>query len=86
LRSTRDAAIGEILRGTFAGWTRTMTGLLRNAVRDGEVRADLDVPAAAALAVSTLASMMLPPLAASEQGALALQELERWLGVDQSID
>ena len=79
LRSTRDESIAAILRETYAAWQKTMRGLLRRGVKEGRLRPDLDSDAVAALVVATLTSMMLPPVAASTRGDLALRQLERWL-------
>jgi hypothetical protein len=81
LRSARDESIGGILQETYAAWQKTMRGLLRHGVREGRLRPDLDSDAVAALVVATLTSMMLPPVATSAQGDLALRQLERWLGI-----
>lgn len=86
LRSARDPGIREMLAGTFAAWHETMRGLLRNAVRQGAVRADLDPDTAAALVMATLTSLMLPVMAASPIAGAALAELARSLGLRQSID
>ena len=79
LRSARDESIATIVRETYAAWQRTMRGLLRRGVREGRLRPELDSEAAAALVVTTLTAMTLPPIAASNQADLALKQLERWL-------
>jgi AcrR family transcriptional regulator len=84
LRSARDESIAAILRETYATWQKTMRGLLRHGVKEGRLRPDLDSEAVAALVVATLTSMMLPPVATSTQGDLALRQLERWLGLSSN--
>ena len=78
LRSARDGSLAPILRETNDGWHRTLRRLLRRAVRDGELADELDSDDAAALIMSTLSSMMLPPMSAARADQ-ALRELERWL-------
>ena len=78
LRSARDASLAPILREMNDAWHRTLRRLLRRAARDGELAEELDSDDAAALIMSTLSSMMLPPMSAARADQ-ALRELERWL-------
>jgi AcrR family transcriptional regulator len=78
LRSAHDSSLAPILRETNDGWHRTLRRLLRRAVREGGMAAGLDSDDAAALIMSTLSSMMLPPMSATRADQ-ALRELERWL-------
>jgi len=81
LRSVRDEKIGTILNEMYDLWHLTLRGLLRRAVREGGLRAEIDSDAVAALIVSTLTSMTLPVMADPARGDRALRQLERWLGV-----
>lgn len=81
LRSVRDERIGSILNEMYDLWHLTLRGLLRRAVREGGLRAELDSDAVAALIISTLTSMTLPVMADPSRGDRALRQLERWLGV-----
>jgi len=78
LRSARDASLAPILREMNDAWHRTLRRLLRRAARDGDLVEELDSDDAAALIMSTLSSMMLPPMSAARADQ-ALRELERWL-------
>jgi AcrR family transcriptional regulator len=82
LRSSRDPAIAAILAETYAGWQKTMRGLLRNAVREGRLKPELDSDQAAAAVLATLSAMMLPTMAASPVADQALEQLERWLSIN----
>jgi AcrR family transcriptional regulator len=85
LRSARDASIAALLRQTYDAWHATMRGLLRRAVKAGELRPELDSDEAAALVVATLTVMTLP-IAAGPQMGLALRQLELWLGLPPAAD
>jgi AcrR family transcriptional regulator len=78
LRSAHDASLAPILREMNDAWHRTLRRLLRRAARDGDLVEELDSDDAAALIMSTLSSMMLPPMSAARADQ-ALRELERWL-------
>jgi hypothetical protein len=77
----RDERIGTILNEMYDMWHVTVRGLLRRAVREGGVRAEMDSDAVAALIISTLTAMTLPVIADPARGDRALSQLERWLGV-----
>ena len=81
LRSARDPAIARIMRETNEGWHRTVRALLRRAVRDGNLRPDVDSDEVAAIVVATLRSLTLPMASGGTHSDLALRQLERWLGV-----
>src|SRR5438128_3154049 len=85
LRSARDESIAAILNETYAAWHKTMRGLLRQGVKQGRLRPDLDSEGVAALVVATLTAMTLPTMAASPQTDLALRQLERWLGLTPGV-
>ncbi|TMF38046.1 MAG: TetR/AcrR family transcriptional regulator [Chloroflexi bacterium] len=83
LRSVRDSSISAILNQMYDVWHVTMRGLLRRAVREGGLRADIDSDAVAALIVATLTSMTLPVMTDPRRGDRALRQLELWLGVSR---
>ena len=82
LRSVRDERIGSILNEMYDLWLQTVRGLLRRAVREGGLKAELDSDAVAALIVSTLTSLTLPVMADPNRGDRALRQLELWLGIE----
>ena len=84
LRAGRDPAIAGILRETNDAWYRMVRGLLRKAVRAGELSPDLDDDGVAALLVAALASMTLPAMSPAARTDQALRQLERWLGISRS--
>ncbi|HYW24267.1 MAG TPA: TetR/AcrR family transcriptional regulator [Terriglobales bacterium] len=81
LRSARDPNLARIMEETTAYWHRTVRGLLRNAVRAGELRPDLDSDDVAAIIVATLTSMTLPAVAGAGRADQALRQLQVWLGM-----
>jgi AcrR family transcriptional regulator len=83
LRSARDESIAALMRETNDAWHATMRGLLRRAVKEGHLRSELDSDDVAALVVATLTTMTLPT-AAAPRTELALRQLERWLGLDDT--
>jgi len=89
LRSVRDRSIGSIMNEMYDVWHLAVRGLLRRAVKEGGLRAEIDSDAVAALIIATLTSMTLPVMADPRRGDRALRQLERWLGVQgikQPID
>ena len=84
LRAGRDPAIAGILRETNDAWYRMVRGLLRKAVRAGELSPELDDDGVAALLVAALASMTLPAMSPAARTDQALRQLERWLGISRS--
>lgn len=82
LRSVRDRSTGKIIGGMYETWHAAVRGLLRRAVRDANLRPELDSDATAALIVATLTSMTLPVMAEGKRGDQALRQLESWLGMD----
>ncbi len=84
LRSARDPGIARIMRETNEGWHRTVRGLLRRAVKEGNLRPELDSDEVAAMVVATLRNLTLPVASSGARGDQALRQLERWLGVDGS--
>jgi AcrR family transcriptional regulator len=82
LRSARDPAIARIMRETNDAWHRTLKGLLKRAVKDGQLKPGLDSDDVAALIVTTLTSMTLPTVSSAERADQAFRQLERWLGLN----
>ena len=78
LRSARDASLARIMRETHEAWHRTLRGMLRRAVREGGLAAELDSDETASLIITTLMAMALPSIPPS-RGDQAVRELERWL-------
>jgi AcrR family transcriptional regulator len=83
LRSARDPQIAGIMQTSNEAWSRAVRGLLRRAVKQGHLRAELDSDDVAALIVAVLTSMTLPTMAAHARTDQALRQLERWLGIDR---
>lgn len=81
LRSARDEEIQKILGETFLAWHSIMRGLLRRAVREGGLRAELDSAGVASIVMATVTAYMLPMMSGTEVGDQALGQLERWLGL-----
>jgi AcrR family transcriptional regulator len=81
LRSARDNSLAAIMGEMYKAWHTAVRGMLRKAVKNGQLQPDLDVDAVAALVVSTLTAMTLPTMAATPKGDQALRQLERWLGI-----
>ena len=79
LRSVRDRSTGRIMNAMYDTWHTTVRGLLRRAVKEGGLRAELDSDAVAALIVATLTSMTLPVMSDPSRGDQALRQLEKWL-------
>ena len=85
LRSARDESIGAIMRDTNDTWHQAIRGLLRRAVKAGQLRPEVDSADVAALVMTTLATMTLPTMASAERSEQALRQLELWL-FNQVID
>jgi AcrR family transcriptional regulator len=81
LRSARDRSIEKISNETRDAWHTTMRGLLRRAVREGNLRPELDSDAVATLIIAVLTGLTIPPLSEDSRGDQALRQLERWLGI-----
>ena len=81
LRSVRDRSTGRIMNAMYDTWHVTVRGLLRRAVKEGNLKPELDNDAVAALIVATLTSMTLPVMGDASRGDQALRQLERWLGL-----
>ena len=81
MRSTRDRSVRKIVNEMFDAWHTVMRGLLRRAVREGNLRPDLDSDAVASLVIATLMASTLPPMAEAGRGDLAVRQLERWMGL-----
>jgi hypothetical protein len=79
LRSARDESIAALMRDTNDRWHQVIRGLLRRAVKVGQLRPELDSDDVAALVMSTMVTMTLPTMASGERGRQALRQLERWL-------
>ena len=83
LRSVRDRSTGRIMNAMYDTWHVAVRGLLRRAVKEGNLKAELDSDAVAALIVATLTSMTLPVMGDASRGDQALRQLERWLGLSK---
>jgi AcrR family transcriptional regulator len=81
LRSARDRSMAKLMTEMYDGWHVTMRGLLRRAVKEGNLRPELDSDGVAALVVATLTAMTLPTMGSGSRIDQALRQLERWLGV-----
>jgi AcrR family transcriptional regulator len=81
LRSVRDAGTRKILDEMYRQWLAAVRGLVRKAARSGNLRAGLDSESTAALIVTTMHGLALPPIGDSRSGDQAVRELERWLGL-----
>jgi AcrR family transcriptional regulator len=77
LRSARDKSIAAIMAEMYQAWHATLRGLLRRAVKEGNLQPELDSDGVAAIVVATVTAMM----TAAPRTDLALRQLERWLGV-----
>ena len=82
LRSARDPSIARIMRETNEGWHRIVRALLRRAVKEGDLRPEMDTDEVAAMVVATLRNLTLPMASGGTRGDQALRQLERWLGLD----
>ena len=82
LRSARDPSIARIMRETNEGWHRIVRALLRRAVKEGDLRPEMDTDEVAAIVVATLRNLTLPMASGGTRGDQALRQLERWLGLD----
>src|SRR5882672_1484697 len=81
VRSARDKSIAAIMTEMYGVWHVTTRGLLRRAVKEGNLRPELDSDGVAALIVATLTAMTLPTMTGAPRTDQALRQLERWLGV-----
>ncbi len=79
LRSTRDPALARLMDEANEAWHRTLRALLKRAVRDGNLRPELDSDDVASLVMATMTSMTLPTVASGPLIDQALRQLERWL-------
>ena len=79
LRSARDESIAAIMRDGNDGWYQAIRGLLRHAVKAGQLRPEADSEDVAALVMATLATMTLPTMTGAARNEQALRQLERWL-------
>ena len=81
VRSARDKSIAALMTEMYGVWHVTTRGLLRRAVKEGNLRPELDSDGVAALIVATLTAMTLPTMSGAPRTDQALRQLERWLGV-----
>ncbi len=81
LRSVRDRSLARLMDEANEAWHRTLRGLLKRAVKDGNLRPELDSDDVASLVMATMTSMTLPTVASGPRIDQALRELERWLGL-----
>jgi AcrR family transcriptional regulator len=80
LRSARDGSIAAIMSEIYATWHATVRGLLRKAVKSGQLEPGMDSDAVAALIMATLSGMTLPAVGGMPKGDLAIKQMERFLG------
>jgi AcrR family transcriptional regulator len=84
-RAIRDPAIRAIIRQTDEDWSAHLAALLRAGVEAGELRSDLDVPAAAAGLVALSKGMHLLMVMRPDAVPEGLDaETERWLTGQQA--
>jgi AcrR family transcriptional regulator len=81
LRSARDRSLARLMDDANEAWHRTLRALLKRAVKDGNLRPELDSDDVASLVMATMTSMTLPTVASGPRIDQALRELERWLGL-----
>ena len=81
LRSVRDPGTRRIIDEMHAQWHDAVRGLMKRAACAGKLRPGLAPESASALVMATLSALALPQMRDGRRGALALGELERWLGV-----
>lgn len=81
LRSARDESMARLLEQMNEAWHIAMRGLLRRAVKEGGLPAEMDSEPVASLVVLSLSGMTLPSMAADPHTDQAMRQLERWLGV-----
>jgi len=79
LRSSRDPALAGTIEQMYEVWHRTVRGLLKRAVKEGQMRPDVDSDEVAAIIVATLTGVSLPSTGGRPDQAL--RQLERWLGI-----
>lgn len=83
LRSARDSEIARFMDETYDGWHKTLRGLLRRAVKEGNLKPEIDSDEVAAIVISSLLGMILPAPSGERRNDLALRQLEKWLGLEQ---
>src|SRR6266702_1826377 len=81
LRSARDRSLARLMDVANEASHRTLRGLLKRAVKEGNLRPELDSDDVASLVMATMTSMTLPTVASGPRIDQALRELERWLGL-----
>ena len=81
LRSARDRSMARLMTEMYDAWQATMRGLLRRAVKEGNLRPEIDSDGVAALVVASLTAMTLPTMMAGRRSDQAMRQLERWLGL-----
>lgn len=79
LRSSRDPALAGTMEHMYEVWHRTVRGLLKRAVKEGNMRPDVDSDEVAAIILATLTGVSLP--SRGTRPDQALRQLERWLGI-----
>jgi AcrR family transcriptional regulator len=84
LRSARDRSMAALMTEMYDAWHATMRGLLRRAVKEGNLRPEIDSDGVAALVVASLTAMTLPTMTAGRRTDQAMRQLERWLVVSGS--
>jgi AcrR family transcriptional regulator len=81
LRSLRDPAVQMIFAGMDSHWQQAIEEILRVGIDEGSFRADLDVPATAAMIIAFLKgiSIQLARAPHALDYARVVSEFERWL-------
>jgi AcrR family transcriptional regulator len=78
LQQPADSALKQELRALLQGYRKLLTGLLRAAVADGQVPAELDVDAAASLFVGIVQGLVMQSLLGGKAGTLRTQAPAVW--------
>jgi AcrR family transcriptional regulator len=81
LRSARDRSIAAIMGEMYATWHAAVRGLLRKAIKSGQLEQGIDNDAVAALIVATFTGMTLPTMGDTPKSDQVAKQLERFLGI-----
>lgn len=81
LRGLRDPAIRAILQELDAHWQEHIGSYLTDGVREGDFRADLDIPATAAALITFIKGLLVQALLHGEEYPMhaVTTQMERWL-------
>jgi AcrR family transcriptional regulator len=78
-RAPRDPAMRELVQRLHAGWQANVVDALRSGRKDGSIRADLDVEAAARVILSTVWGLAAHIFSSKEAFDAGFHELMKWL-------